>query len=418
MKTACVRNRGVARLLGLAGSLGVIGLFGAAPANAGDDFSFSIGIGAVYSPPVVERVVVREYVEPVSYHCYAGTLTIDGRDFQIETDRNIASQMVEAFRCMGYWASSDGWNVRVNRSLSGPKICWRAGDYCLDISKDIDQICLKPAARSTTWIVDYDWSWDWDHGCYRDTTYRYRYCSTWWEPRYHRGYSIFFHIGNDHHHHGHHGHGHHGHGHHGHRDRHDRHDWRDDRHDRDRDRHDRDDRRDRDRDDDRGGRDRFDGGRDNDRGNNNDRGNGLDNRLGGSRRDDNNNNNNNNGGGTVREPNGSHRYSSGLNANPRPVQRVENDARPGGRGSRGTIIGNGGKTGPESTGGRDSRSAGARSMNPNGRDFGPQATVQSSDDGRKSKSSNARSGGERKGGGNKEGGKSGGGKGGRERSKK
>jgi hypothetical protein len=100
--------------------------------------SFSIGNGSV--APLCRPVVVRP--EPLCD--YAGTLTIDGRRFRIDTSCPVREQVRAAFERMGYDAWCVGRSVRVLKDCDGPEVCWQTGEYSVAFRERRSTITITP----------------------------------------------------------------------------------------------------------------------------------------------------------------------------------------------------------------------------------------------------------------------------------
>ena len=131
------RNTGIgARLLAAAAAFAGASLAAPAVANAAD-VRVSISIGGHTHRPAPRPVVSRE-------RDYAGTLTIDGHAFRINTCESVVHQVRDAFEHMGYHASCAGRSVRVSTVRGGPEVCWRNGDYTLQFRERRGSISITP----------------------------------------------------------------------------------------------------------------------------------------------------------------------------------------------------------------------------------------------------------------------------------
>lgn len=104
----------------------------------GPDVRVSFSIGG--PEPLCRPVVLRPEPE-----CdYAGTLTIDGRRFQIDTSCSVTGQIRAAFERMGYDAWCVGRSVRVLKDCEGPEVCWRTGEYSVAFRERRSTITITP----------------------------------------------------------------------------------------------------------------------------------------------------------------------------------------------------------------------------------------------------------------------------------
>lgn len=123
-----------AHLVMAAGTL--LGMAGAANAADGPDVRVSISFGR----PIARPVVVR----PLPECDYAGTLTIDGRSFRIDSSCSVREQIHEAFECMGYDAWCVGRSVRIRTGRCAPEVCWRTGEYSIEFRERRGSITITP----------------------------------------------------------------------------------------------------------------------------------------------------------------------------------------------------------------------------------------------------------------------------------
>ena len=161
-------NTGIcARLVAAAAAFGGATLLTPNATAAPADVRVSISISGHDHSPAPRPIVQRE-------RDYAGTLTIDGHVFRINTCEPVQHQIRDAFEHMGYRATCTGRAVRISTHHGGPEACWRNGDYTLEFRE-------RRASVSVTPIHDCD---DNDYGAH------YRYCFDGTHGRYYTYHEV------------------------------------------------------------------------------------------------------------------------------------------------------------------------------------------------------------------------------------
>lgn len=152
-----------------------------------------VPVGPASADPVVQLCIVT--APPVRRERdYAGTLSIDGRLFRIDSRYSVRDQILDALDYMHYdaWCVDEG--VRVRRTVDGPEIWWYNGERGMIFQERYSTITLTPTSCAP---VDfgrcYRYRYDHGHGHY--------YCWTQVEVRGHIEWTslgLCIQIGHDH----------------------------------------------------------------------------------------------------------------------------------------------------------------------------------------------------------------------------